>query len=376
MSSVSSSDYYGGNSVVMNTGKMIIPSFNFMLRVEGVFDIPCKSVRAFTKENEFEYIREGGLNDYVHLKRKPISKPFTFVVERYAGVDYIDYLPLGAELTLPVILMVSLYQDNWFPARRTYTFTGCTVMSKEYGELNAERAGLLTESVTISYRSLLKVDLPIYEDAEEDFYMGKDGPTQYEFRRKSGEAIYEVDYKDGEQIFKEKGYGFQSSGDEGDAYSFRKTIEYFDQVAENPSKYDFTHKSGDKLLDDNGKTALDEEGKIQYSGSFGIPTPTAKSNPRQTFSNVEPTPSDYKFTREYKPFTKVEKPTPSAYTFTREPAAKYSSSNKETTSNPVTKFTQPEASPSSYSFTRKPEEMYSAPVSNKGSSSGARWQPV
>jgi hypothetical protein len=58
-----------------------------MLRVWGIFDVPCKSIRAFTKPNEYEFIQEGGLNDYVHIRRKPVSQPFKLVVERYAGTD-------------------------------------------------------------------------------------------------------------------------------------------------------------------------------------------------------------------------------------------------------------------------------------------------
>ena len=141
-----------GNNFVSNIGLNPLVNFNFMLRVEGIMDVPCKSVSAFTKENEFEYIKEGGLNDYVHLKRKQIQKPFTFTVERYVGTDILDPLPLGAELILPVLLFVSRFGNRFDVVERTYTFTGCTVISKEYGRLDAEKSGLLTENVTIAYR--------------------------------------------------------------------------------------------------------------------------------------------------------------------------------------------------------------------------------
>ncbi len=143
-----------------------ITAFNFVLEVEGVYFLPLKTVRAFTKENEYEYIREGGVNDYVHLKRKPISKPFTFQVERYIGTErFLDPLANGCELILPVILYVYRHRARSgitasapaYPAR-IYTFTGCTVMSKEYGELNAEKSGLLVETTTISYRELVVVN--------------------------------------------------------------------------------------------------------------------------------------------------------------------------------------------------------------------------
>ena len=96
------------NWIIWNQGKNPLVNFNFMLRVELMFDLPCKSVRAFTRELEYDYIQEGGLNDYVHMRRKPITRPFTLEIERYVGVDYIDPLPLGADLVLPVLLLLLL----------------------------------------------------------------------------------------------------------------------------------------------------------------------------------------------------------------------------------------------------------------------------
>ncbi len=152
------------------------PAFNFVLEVEAVYFLPLKSVRAFTKENEYEYIREGGVNDYIHLKRKPISKPFTFQIERYVGTErFLDPLANGTELILPLILYVFRHKSiqgftSGPPAgpARIYTFTGCTVMSKEYGELNAERSGLLTETTTIAYRELIAITNPFQSTSELD----------------------------------------------------------------------------------------------------------------------------------------------------------------------------------------------------------------
>lgn len=150
-----------GNSLVMNAGMNPLENFHFMLRVEAVFDLPLKSVKVFSRENEYEYIQEGGLNDYVHMRRKPVSKPFTFEVERYVSIDYIDPLPNGADLILPVILLVSHQGGNFGNAvSRTYTFTGCTVTGKQYGQLDSESSGLLTETTTIAYRELVVVDVP------------------------------------------------------------------------------------------------------------------------------------------------------------------------------------------------------------------------
>lgn len=149
-----------GNKLVVNTGTNPVINFAFMLRIEGVFDLPCKSVKGIQRENEFDYIQEGGLNDYVHLKRKPLSKPCTFRVERYVGVNWIDPMPLGTELVLPVILFVNKYCFPQLKPVRTYAFTGCTVIAKDYGELNAEASGLLIETVTIAYREMVCLDIP------------------------------------------------------------------------------------------------------------------------------------------------------------------------------------------------------------------------
>lgn len=146
------------NIVIVNKGLDPLINCNFMLRVEGFYDVPCRKVRTFTKAYKYEYIQEGGLNDYVHMRRRPANEPYTFQVERYAGTDYFDPLPNGAELILPVILFVSSKGD-FLESERTYLFTGCTVTGKEYGELNAEQPGLLTETATIAYREMFCLEI-------------------------------------------------------------------------------------------------------------------------------------------------------------------------------------------------------------------------
>ena len=59
-----------------------LEGFSFVLRVEGIFDLPCRAIKNLRRENEFDYIQEGGVNDYVHIKRKAISKPFSALVHR------------------------------------------------------------------------------------------------------------------------------------------------------------------------------------------------------------------------------------------------------------------------------------------------------
>ena len=162
-----------------------LTSFAFMLRVELAFDLPCRAIKGLRRENEFDYIQEGGLNDYVHMKRKPISRPFTFQVERYVGLDYLDPLPLGVELVLPVLLFVNPYpfrNSSFFKSVRSYAFLGCTVTAKDYGELNAESSGLLVETTTIAFREMACIDLPSkwLNKNSWNFALDKDGKIDYE----------------------------------------------------------------------------------------------------------------------------------------------------------------------------------------------------
>ncbi len=182
-----------------------VPSFNFALEVEAAFFMPLKSVKVFTKENEFEYYQEGGLNDYVHMLRKPISRPFTFQVERYVGVSattdfntlFIDPIAMGTELILPVILYVthqpagnSGANFSFTNTTRAYIFTGCTVIGKEYGELNAERSGLLTDTTTISYRELLVMNAlnPSWEGGEQWEFADSDINANFKGKGKSHDS--------------------------------------------------------------------------------------------------------------------------------------------------------------------------------------------
>lgn len=167
-----------GNYDHKNKGYELNPvvGYNFDLEVEGAFFMPLRSVKVFNKENEFEYYQEGGLNDYVHMLRKPISKPFTFQVERYVGASGsklstlggLDPIALGTELVLPVILYVSRALTSGINKNfslsnvaRAYVFTGCVVTAKEYGELDAEKSTLHTETTTIAYKELFVINNPI-----------------------------------------------------------------------------------------------------------------------------------------------------------------------------------------------------------------------
>lgn len=135
---------------------MPINNFCFSLRVEGIYNVPLKSVKSIAKKNSYEPIIEGGLNDYPHMKRKQVTEPYQFQVERYVTTGLLDPLSNGAILTLPVLLFIWKQQDGMYP-EKVYAFTGCQVAGKEYGELNAERSGLMVETITIMFEEMYDI---------------------------------------------------------------------------------------------------------------------------------------------------------------------------------------------------------------------------
>lgn len=133
-----------------------LASMNFLLRVDGT-DVPCKSFQGFEQEAEYESISEGGLNDRVHIRKKAVSKPCTFQVERYVGPGYEDLLPMGAIFGQDLILMASAAPGTFARPEAAFSFEGCMVTGKKYSGLDAEKAGLLVETTTVAYETM-KVD--------------------------------------------------------------------------------------------------------------------------------------------------------------------------------------------------------------------------
>lgn len=142
----------------------VLPSFRFTLMVEGGVEIPLKSIRPFQKENEFEVIEEGGMNDFVRIRRKHATKPHTIQVERYVNENFYDPIPNGgAEFILPLLLFVGAnhaLKFGWVGAERVFVFFGATVMNREIGGFDSEKSGLLTETITIAYNQLFSMDIP------------------------------------------------------------------------------------------------------------------------------------------------------------------------------------------------------------------------
>ncbi len=142
-----------------------LSSYNFLVRVNGISDIPCKSVHMFAKQCDYEYIKEGGVNDHVHVKRKQAQGPNIVKIERYVSDDVLTtFGGPGSKMILPMLVLVSKYPGEFSSPYRMYTFTGCTVMKVEYGELSAENGQLLTEIISISYEDVVCVDNPMAKE--------------------------------------------------------------------------------------------------------------------------------------------------------------------------------------------------------------------
>ena len=247
------------NWVVWNQGKNPLVNFNFMLRVELMFDLPCRSVRAFQRELEYDYVQEGGLNDYVHMLRKPISRPFTLEVERYVGVDYVDPLPLGADLVLPIMLFVSRTHDQFIPGvvARTYVFTGCTVMKKTYGDLVADQSGLLVETTTIGYREMLCVDIPWTEVGDNIGASTPAAPTRAITADKSAAELK----IQGQELYEKARQAREKADSEYTADEAAKLIETLEQTLEQIEKGLLSGGAIRKALDTAEKGMKDAGGK-------------------------------------------------------------------------------------------------------------------
>ncbi len=128
-------------------------NMNFTLEYRGA-GIPLKAVKSISQEPEQEYIQEGGLNGYVHIRPKPASRPYVLQVERYitSGYGNLPDLSAGTVLKEPLFLVTGHYPGG--PGKIQFKFTGCTVTARTYGDLNAARAEVFTETISISYQEM------------------------------------------------------------------------------------------------------------------------------------------------------------------------------------------------------------------------------
>lgn len=132
-------------------GYDVYTSMNFIVRAEGR-EIICRSVQGIQKEREQEFIREGGLNDYVHIRPKPLTRAQTLKLECIASPDNEKLLPLGKVLAEPLVVETKPEMSSGKNIR--FTFNGCMVVDKKFGDLRAEKSGILEETISIAYQEM------------------------------------------------------------------------------------------------------------------------------------------------------------------------------------------------------------------------------
>jgi hypothetical protein len=111
-------------------------------------------------------------------------------VERISGEKAPEQSPFFGDKTPEVLAYLDRHADAVMELKRVYTFTGCTVISKEYGELNAEHPGLLVEKAVIAYRELVTVTT--FDDKDVGMWSIKD-PEQQRKARKDFSRDFERD---------------------------------------------------------------------------------------------------------------------------------------------------------------------------------------
>lgn len=111
-------------------------------------------ISGIRRERPTVTIREGGLNDRVHVLPGPASSCGTIILERgvYAGELFPFYMA-GETLGIPMRVEV------WDPTGRKkiekcYTLTGLVVRKWEAGELNAMENSLLIDRFELDYEAV------------------------------------------------------------------------------------------------------------------------------------------------------------------------------------------------------------------------------
>ena len=134
-----------------------VAGLNFVMRINAVLDIPLQKVHGFSQDLEYETIQQGGVNEYVTIRQKQVTQVRSFEVEFYVSKGYSSALSLGASFTIPIMILVSDVPGSFEAEhiKRMYAFTGCTVIGRTYGELDAERGALIVETAKIAYERMV-----------------------------------------------------------------------------------------------------------------------------------------------------------------------------------------------------------------------------
>ncbi|MDO4731794.1 MAG: phage tail protein [Clostridia bacterium] len=169
---------YGRSSVVSffskftNTGiTENVMNFRFVVWLNSEF-LAFQSVSGISQKREYEYITEGGNNDFPRALRKPISSPQQLVFKRGYRINKLEVNALWSgfgdsrqseslekENSIGMIFVL----DRSGSIQSMYSFITMGMVSWELDELNAQKPQTLIETFTVNHRGITNVPVPWIE---------------------------------------------------------------------------------------------------------------------------------------------------------------------------------------------------------------------
>jgi phage tail-like protein len=132
------------------------PSFNFVVRINGVGIAGFSEVTGLQAEIEFQDYREGGQNDFVHRFAGPARYPSNLVLRR--GMTHDTALWDWAESSLRGHIVrhsVSVVlRDAAGEEARKWVFQGAYPLKWSGAELRAATGGIAIETLELAHRGL------------------------------------------------------------------------------------------------------------------------------------------------------------------------------------------------------------------------------
>lgn len=157
---------------ITNTGiSENVMNFRFVVWLESQF-LAFQSVSGISQKIEYEYITEGGNNDFPRALRKPISSPQQLVFKRGYRINKLGPSALwsgfgdsrkSAALEKENSIGMIFVLDRSGSIQSMYSFITMGMVSWELDELNAQKPQTLIETFTVNHRGITNVPVPWIE---------------------------------------------------------------------------------------------------------------------------------------------------------------------------------------------------------------------
>ena len=121
----------------------------------GPITMSFSKIKNISKQIQYDVLKEGGVNDYVHIMQKAYSQPHKLVLEKGLGDSSIMSMLVpalvGKKLPFPGTINIKNSKgDNV----ATYTFDSPIIVKWQLGELNALENKVLIESMEIVHNGI------------------------------------------------------------------------------------------------------------------------------------------------------------------------------------------------------------------------------